>query len=294
MPLSYWGEALTFAAYLINRVPSSTLNFKTPFQILNNMIVAPTVSSLTPHVFGCVVFVHLHKHQCTKLTPQALRCVFVGYATHQKGYRCYHPPTCRLFITMDVVFHEDTMYFSKPEFQGEYQEEIRSLDRDNQEIRSVDCDNQDSKNLEITDVAFDSWSNSSQIGMILDQNCDENQITEEVDHSPTQPETEIHENIATSPADISHQSFIEDVLEPHRRQLPQRHTRGIPKSTYEPELSSKVKYPMSHYVSNHRLSESNMSFVNQLSTVSIPNSVQEALSDPRWKAAMNEEMKSLK
>jgi hypothetical protein len=38
---------------------------------------------------------------------------------------------------------------------------------------------------------------------------------------------------------------------------------------------------MSHYMSNHRLTESNMSFVNQLSTVSIPNSVHEALTDPR-------------
>ena len=46
-------------------------------------------------------------------------------------------------------------------------------------------------------------------------------------------------------------------------------------------------------MSNHRLSESNKSFVNQLSTISIPNSVQEALADPRWKAAMNEELKSL-
>ena len=46
-------------------------------------------------------------------------------------------------------------------------------------------------------------------------------------------------------------------------------------------------------MSNHRLSESNKSFVNQLSTIAIPNSVQEALVDPRWKAAMNEEMKSL-
>ena len=50
---------------------------------------------------------------------------------------------------------------------------------------------------------------------------------------------------------------------------------------------------MSHFVSNHDLSESNKSFVNQLSAVSIPNSVQEALTDSRWKAAMNEEMKSL-
>ena len=37
--------------------------------------------------------------------------------------------------------------------------------------------------------------------------------------------------------------------------LPQHHTRGIPKSLYEPKLSSRVKYPMSHYVSNHRLTK---------------------------------------
>ncbi|RVX13195.1 hypothetical protein CK203_018029 [Vitis vinifera] len=92
-------------------------------------------------------------------------------------------------------------------------------------------------------------------------------------------------------------SFVEGVLnlepDPFMKQLPHRHNRGIPKPTYELELSTKVKYPMSNYVSNHRLSESNKSFVNQLSTVAIPNSVQEALADPRWKAAMNEEMKSL-
>ncbi|RVW40541.1 Retrovirus-related Pol polyprotein from transposon RE2 [Vitis vinifera] len=90
---------------------------------------------------------------------------------------------------------------------------------------------------------------------------------------------------------------VEGVLnlepDPFMKRLPHRHNRGIPKPTYEPELSTKVKYPMSNYVSNHRLSESNKSFVNQLSTVAIPNSVQEALADPRWKAAMNEEMKSL-
>ena len=92
-------------------------------------------------------------------------------------------------------------------------------------------------------------------------------------------------------------SSVEGVLnlepDPFLKRLPRRHNKGIPKPTYEPELSTKVKYPMSNYVFNHHLSESNKSFVNQLSTVAIPNSVQEALADPRWKAAMNEEMKSL-
>lgn len=69
MPLCYWGEALTSAAYLINRIPSSTIDFKTPYQALTE---APTTTNLPPHVFGCVAFVHLHKHQRNKLSPRAL------------------------------------------------------------------------------------------------------------------------------------------------------------------------------------------------------------------------------
>ena len=96
---------------------------------------------------------------------------------------------------------------------------------------------------------------------------------------------------------LNQSSSVEGVLnlepDPFMKRLPHHHNRGIPKPTYELELSTKVKYPMSNYVSNHRLSESNKSFVNQLSTMAIPNSVQEALVDPRWKASMNEKMKSL-
>lgn len=125
VPLFYWGEALAIATYLINKVPSSSVDFRTPLQALIDVVVAPVIPNLPSRVFGCVAFVHLQKHQSNKLTPQALRCVFLGYVAHQKGYQCYHPPTQQMFVTMDVVFHEDFMYFSsKTEFQGEYQEEI--------------------------------------------------------------------------------------------------------------------------------------------------------------------------
>ena len=69
MPLSYWGHALTSAAYLINRVPSSNIDFRTPSQALIKAIVAPVGPNLPPHVFGYVAFVHLHKRQRNKLTP---------------------------------------------------------------------------------------------------------------------------------------------------------------------------------------------------------------------------------
>lgn len=125
MPLSYWGEALNSAAYLINWVPSSSIDFQTSFQALSDAVVAATVPNLPPHIFGCVAFVHLHKHQCNKLTPLALRCVFLGYATHQKGYRCYHLPTRRMFITMDVVFHEDCIFPLSLNFRGSTRRKFR-------------------------------------------------------------------------------------------------------------------------------------------------------------------------
>jgi len=50
---------------------------------------------------------------------------------------------------------------------------------------------------------------------------------------------------------------------------------------------------MNNFISYHRMSKENKTFVKQLSAISIPNSVQEALKDPKWKEAMNEEMRSL-
>ena len=42
------------------------------------------------------------------------------------------PPTQRMFITLNVVFHEDFMYFSfESEVQEKYHQEIQTLDYDN-------------------------------------------------------------------------------------------------------------------------------------------------------------------
>jgi len=75
--------------------------------------------------------------------------------------------------------------------------------------------------------------------------------------------------------------------------LPPRSNRGQPPVKYEPDLQAKVKYPISKYVSSYRLSQSYASFVSQLSSISIPSNIQEALADPRWTKAMVDEMAAL-
>ena len=76
-------------------------------------------------------------------------------------------------------------------------------------------------------------------------------------------------------------------------QLPPRTTRGKPKVQYSPDIHAKSKYPISHYVSTHRLSKSYELYLCQLSSVCVPTKLQDALSDPKWVNAMNVEMEAL-
>ncbi|KAL0461885.1 UNVERIFIED_CONTAM: hypothetical protein Slati_0076100 [Sesamum latifolium] len=277
MPTSYWGEAVTVATYLINRMPSSSLQFRTPFDFYK-IVSASTMPNL-PQVFDCVAFVHLHRHLRNKLEPRALQCVFVGYGLHQKGYRCYHPPSRKLYVTRDVVFHEDKMYYSTPEspIQGEMINELQTLD-----LHTVDIINND---IEDANNPFtgDENSQNDEDGM---------ETTPETTRLAASPPNNVSGDQLISQVDSISESQVNS--QPTRiRELPNRVTRGIPRVNYEPLLNSKTKYPINNFVSYHRLSKENEALVNQLSTVSIPSSVQDAVRDPKWKEAMNEEMKSL-
>ncbi|XP_019239916.1 PREDICTED: uncharacterized protein LOC109219897 [Nicotiana attenuata] len=44
-----------------------------------------------------------------KFSPKTYTCVFIGYSSLHKVYRCYHPPTRRVFISRHVVFDENTL-----------------------------------------------------------------------------------------------------------------------------------------------------------------------------------------
>ena len=100
-----WGEALSSAVYLINRTPSNVLNFRRPLDVLFDRCTLLPVVLLAPRIFECVIYVHLHPHQCTKLDSHALKYVFVGYGINQKGDKCYDPSSKRFYVYMDVVFH---------------------------------------------------------------------------------------------------------------------------------------------------------------------------------------------
>ena len=71
--------------------------------------------------------------------------------------------------------------------------------------------------------------------------------------------------------------------------LPFRHNRGKPSNRYNPdEEERKSKYPIENYVSTQGLSKPLKTFTQTLFSGHIPNSIKEALSDPKWAQAMQE------
>jgi hypothetical protein len=103
-----WGQAVLTATYLINRMPSRVLDWKSPIEMLKgkNEDVLPLKT------FGCVCFVQDNRPNMGKLDPKDVKCLFVGYSTTQKGYVCWSPIERRLFVSMDVTFRELDPYYS--------------------------------------------------------------------------------------------------------------------------------------------------------------------------------------
>ncbi|WVZ87097.1 hypothetical protein U9M48_033789 [Paspalum notatum var. saurae] len=108
MSPSYWAEALATATYLLNRRPCLATGTTTPYELLFGH--PPDYTHL--RVFGCLCYPNLTSTAPHKLAPRSIACVFLGYPSSHKGYRCLDPSTGRIIISRHVVFDESVFPFS--------------------------------------------------------------------------------------------------------------------------------------------------------------------------------------
>lgn len=107
-PLNLWFDAFATATYIINRLPSSVLQHKSPFEVLFGC--PPYYPTFKP--FGCRVFPYLRDYSPHKLAPRSAPCIFLGYSSFHKGFRCFDPVNSRVYITRNAQFDENYFPFS--------------------------------------------------------------------------------------------------------------------------------------------------------------------------------------
>ena len=74
LPISFWGDALLSATYIINHVPSKYVP-STPYELWKGE--TPDLSIMRP--WGCTCYIHNTFHEYGKLGPRGMKCIFIRY-----------------------------------------------------------------------------------------------------------------------------------------------------------------------------------------------------------------------
>ena len=107
MPIQFWGECISTAAFLVNKVPSPILQQQSPYQVLFG-------SKLDYHslkAFGYLAYATTLPSTRNKFTPWVIPLVFVGYPRGYQRYKLYNLETKQCLVSRDVVFHETNFPF---------------------------------------------------------------------------------------------------------------------------------------------------------------------------------------
>ncbi|RDY04866.1 Tf2-11, partial [Mucuna pruriens] len=96
MPLKFWGEAFQIAFYLINKLPTLTLQKSTPFSLVFHK--SPSYHDLK--IFGCSYYPYLWPYNKHK----------IQYISNHKGYICV-ASTRKTYIARHVQFDEKLFPF---------------------------------------------------------------------------------------------------------------------------------------------------------------------------------------
>ncbi|XP_075086125.1 uncharacterized protein LOC142168857 [Nicotiana tabacum] len=99
LSISYRGEYLLTATFLINRFPSKIIQNKTPYEILFGKV--PNYDFLKS--FGCLYYASTLSHNRDKLGPRAIACIFISYPYGKKGYKLLDINLRKVFVSRDKL-----------------------------------------------------------------------------------------------------------------------------------------------------------------------------------------------
>ncbi|RVW66431.1 Retrovirus-related Pol polyprotein from transposon TNT 1-94 [Vitis vinifera] len=260
VPKQFWADAVSTACFLINRMPTVVLKGDIPYKVIHPQ---KSLFSLAPRIFGCTCYVRDTRPFVTKLDPKALQCVFLGYSRLQKGYRCFSPDLNKYLVSTDVLFSEDTSFFSSPTSSASEEDEEWLV---YQVVNSRPTVGQSS--------VVDSDASLAHSGPVVN-----------IPPAPAKPPiVQVYSRrpvtTDTCPAPAPSSSDPSSDLDlPISLRKGKRHCKSI--------------YSIANFVSYDHLSSSSSVLVASIDSISVPKTVTEALNHPGWKNAMLEEICAL-
>ncbi|RVW76474.1 Retrovirus-related Pol polyprotein from transposon TNT 1-94 [Vitis vinifera] len=260
VPKQFWADAVSTACFLINRMPTVVLKGDIPYKVIHPQ---KSLFPLAPRIFGCTCYVRDTRPFVTKLDPKALQCVFLGYSRLQKGYRCFSPDLNKYLVSTDVVFSEDTSFFSSPTSSASEEDEEWLV---YQVVNSRPTVGQSS--------VVDSDASLAPSGPVV-----------HIPPAPAKPPiVQVYSRrpvtTDTCPAPAPSSSDPSSDLDlPISLRKGKRHCKSI--------------YSIANFVSYDHLSSSSSVLVASIDSISVPKTVTEALNHPGWKNAMLEEICAL-
>lgn len=103
VPDVLWGEAVSHAVYVLNRLSTKALKNATPYELWIGR--KPQVSHL--RVFGCIAHMKVMKGHLDKLEDRSKKVVYLGNEKGSKAHRLLDPETGKMYISRDVIFEEN-------------------------------------------------------------------------------------------------------------------------------------------------------------------------------------------
>jgi hypothetical protein len=269
-PDRFWAEAINTACYSINRLYLHRILKKTSYELLTGK--KPNVSYF--RVFGSKCFILIKRGRSSKFAPKAVEGFLLGYDSNTRAYRVFNKSTGLVEVSCDIVFDETN---------GSQVEQVDLDELDDEEAPCVAL-----RNMSIEDVcpeeseeptqAQDQPSSSMQVSPPT-QDEDLAQDDEDQENEPPQEEN-IDQGVDYDNEDKEDDQEIQDQRPSHPR-VHQAIQRDHP-------VNSILGYIHKGVTTRSRVADfcEHYSFVSSIE----PYRIEDALRDPDWVVAMQEEL----
>jgi len=108
----FWAEAVRHSVYLLNRLPTKPMGYRTPYEAWNGK--RPHLGHL--RIFGCKGHVKSTMPHLKKLDDRSVPMVYFGVEEGSKAHRLYNPKTKKIVVSRNVVFEENVSWQWENEF----------------------------------------------------------------------------------------------------------------------------------------------------------------------------------